>query len=771
VIKLPALFSTFFLALAFFLSEPSSAHAQDAFLTRMAPLFQKYCVECHGENKAEAGIALDSYENQADAVEDGETWMKVLDAIEARAMPPIDKPQPTLDELESIVQWIEKDYLAAQCEKRSGTAPVVIRRLNRQEYDNTLRDLTGLDLKLAESFPMDEIGFGFDNVGSALNISPVHIEKYLDAAEQALDAAISAPDAEPMAPIELIGLNTYPLRRGEPVTFAHTLKPGEYIVDFSLVRVGISETAPTPRLIVSFGSDTRAIEALRVQDETVVYRFWMSVGQGDKQVKVELPEQAKLPVANAPGVEIADNVSGDQRYGSDRGLHVDSMVVKGPVVRDFASLPESHRRLLGKKPGFGDAARFGQGQEVVRRFMDRAFRRPATDEEIKRVMAIFTTANDHGESYEKAVQIALTSVLVSPQFLYLVEPGTDSKNERLDEFELASRLSYFLWSSMPDEALFSEARAGTLRKNLRTQVDRMIDDPKSIALVENFTGQWLQLRKLTGVSPDPDLFASFDDELKSAMRGETEQFFAHILKNNRNVLDLIDSDYTFLNEPLARHYGIEGVNGKEFRQVALADRRRGGVLTQGSVLTLTSNPNRTSPVKRGQWILQQILGTPPPPPPPEVEKLDESPQSAAAASLRDRLEAHRSAAACASCHKQMDPLGFALENYDPVGRWRASDGPFPVDPSGELAGGLSFGEIGELKQILKTKASKKFSRCLIEYMLTYALGRGLEPFDYCTIEEVRNRLESDEFRIRNIVYGIVESDAFQYRGVSEQGGR
>ena len=271
-------------------------------------------------------------------------------------------------------------------------------------------------------------------------------------------------------------------------------------------------------------------------------------------------------------------------------------------------------------------------------------------------------------------------MLASPQFLFLVEPEETREDRPLTEFELASRLSYFLWSSMPDDELFREAREGTLRSNLRRQVVRMLDDPRSDEFVENFAGQWLQLRKLAGVARDKDLFPGFDDTLREAMRKETEQYFAYILRNNRSVLELLDSDYTFVNEALARHYGIEGVTGDEFRQVALADRRRGGVLTQASVLTLTSNPNRTSPVKRGQWILQQILGTPPPPPPPDVAKLDESQQAADAASLRERMEVHRTKPECASCHQQMDPLGFALENYDAVGRWRTMDGEFPIDP-------------------------------------------------------------------------------------------
>ena len=745
-------------------AEPDPSATLDAFQRNVLPVVDEYCIGCHMEGFAEGGIVLDTFLDQDGAVTDGETWLRVLDAIEGRIMPPTDEPQPTVEDLERVAAWIEEDYLAAQSGGEVRAGPVVIRRLNRQEYDNTIRDLLGLDLHLAEGFPADEISFGFDNVGSALSISPVHIEMYLNAAEQALDAAIALPDTEGLPPIELIGLRTYPLPPDAPVEFEHTLKPGRYLADFSLVRVGIAESAPTPRLEIGFGTDSRTVEAVRVQDETIVYRYWLGVAEGDGTVRVALaPDQA----GNGEDAEILDNVSGDQRYGSDRGLHVDSMVVHGPVRLDPARLPESHREILPRDLGYGDESRIDAAREVIGRFAERAFRRPVTAEEVDQILGIFRLAHDRGESFERGVQVALTTILASPRFLYLVEPIESGEDRPLNDFELASRLSYFLWSSMPDEALFDEARAGTLRSNLRAEVVRMLDDPKSDALVADFAGQWLQLRRLAGVAPDAGLFPGFDDNLRDAMREETERYVAHILRENRSVMELLDSDYTFVNEALARHYGFEGVSGDAFRRVVLDDRRRGGVLTQASVLTLTSNPNRTSPVKRGQWILQQILGTPPPPPPPDVPDLDDDAQAAEAASLRERLELHRADPACASCHSQMDPLGFALENYDAVGRWRDTDGTFPVDPSGALAGGLSFDDAGELKQILGTSASKKFSRNLIENMMTYALGRGLEPFDYATVESIRKRLIADDYQIRSIIFGIVESPAFQNRGIAE----
>jgi hypothetical protein len=745
--------------------EPST---RDSFGKHVRPLLKRYCFECHGKEDPEAGINLKRYESQAAAIEErGRIWLRVRDAVQGGIMPPSDMPEPSLEERERIVAWIENDYLAAQCGQQDHSAAVVMRRLNRQEYNNTLRDLLGLDLHLADAFPPDEIGFGFDNVGSALNISPAHVEKYLDAAELALQKAIVVPDAEGYPPAELIGLKTYPLPPNKPVEFSHSLKPGRYLADFSLVRVGIAESVPPPRLVIGFGKDRRTLEAVQVQDETVVYRYWLTVDEGDNRVHVALaPGQAGSETIAKP-TQVAANVSGDQRYGGERGLHVDSMVVRGPVPLKNEKLPDSHRRILFCTPTYGDRSRLDCGRQVIARFMERAYRRPVALDEVERVVKIYRLAQDRGESYERAAQIALTTVLASPGFLFLVEPEPAHEDRPLTDFELASRLSYFLWSSMPDEELFREARARTLRANLRRQVVRMLDDPRSAQFVENFTGQWLQLRKLGGVTPDKDRFPGFDDALRRSMRRETEEFFGYILRNDRSVLELLDSDYTFVNEALARHYGLEGIQGDGFRRVALKDRRRGGVFTQASVLTLTSNPNRTSPVKRGQWILQQLFGTPPPPPPDDIPKLDETEQAADAASLRERMELHRSKPECASCHRQMDPLGFALENYDAVGRWRTKDGGFSIDPAGELIGGRKFADVQELKRLLSASAAKSFARCLVENLLTYALGRGLEAYDYCTVEAIRKQLVAGDYRIREVIFGIVESQAFQNRGITK----
>lgn len=733
--------------------------------TREAVSFiSDYCIDCHMADNAEGGIELDGFDSESDMVGAGKMLLRALDAVDQQVMPPKDALQPSATERAKFVDWIRDKLLARDCGEDRSSAAVVIRRLNRQEYDNTLRDLLGVPLQLSQDFPADDSGFGFDNIGSVLNTSPVHVERYLMAAEKALQATIRTPDVGLLPPVELIGLRTYPLAADGEVKFAHRLKPGRYLVDFSLVRAGISETAPTPSLKIGFGSDSRIIAAAKVQDETVVYKFWINVFESDEQVRVAVAREPGKQ-ANELNQQVGQNVSGDKRYGSNVGLHVDSMVVRGPVQVAIEDKSATHEKIFACKPSKGDD-RLACGRKIVERFATSAFRRPAKDEEVDRLMRLFEHAIRQGESLEAAVQITLSGVLVSPQFLFLVEPEHAETDRRLTEYELASRLSYFLWSSMPDKELFAAASEGTVRSNLNQHVSRMLADSKSSAFVENFVGQWLQLRNLAHVVPDPSIFPSFSDELAESMRTETEAFFSHVLKQNGSVLQLLDANYTFLNETLARHYGIADVRGPEFRLVRLGRSNRGGLLTQASILSITSHHNRTSPVKRGQWILQQILGTPPPPPPPNVEQLDESDQAAKTGSLRDRLELHRSSPECAACHNQMDPLGFGLENFDAIGGWRDNDGDFPIDASGVLPGNRKFDGVSEMKSMLVSTGSRRFSWCLIENLLVYGLGRSLEPEDYCTVEAIRKRLVKNDFKIQEIILAIVESKAFQYRGVS-----
>jgi uncharacterized protein DUF1592/uncharacterized protein DUF1588/uncharacterized protein DUF1585/uncharacterized protein DUF1595 len=402
-------------------------------------------------------------------------------------------------------------------------------------------------------------------------------------------------------------------------------------------------------------------------------------------------------------------------------------------------------------------------EEIVTRFATRAFRRPVKPEEVARILDIYDKAEKEGDRFEECIRLALCRVLVSPHFLFKIEvdpPGAKAGEAyQVSELELATRLSYFLWSTMPDEELFELAGKGQLRANLKGQVQRMLKDPKSAALVKNFGGQWLTLRKLENVDPDSKLFPKFDDDLRAAMREETELFFEAIVRDDRSIMDFIDADFTFLNARLARHYGISGVYGAQFRKVNTPP-NRGGLLTQASILTITSNPNRTAPVKRGKWVLEQLLGTPPPPPPPMVPDLDE--QKTLTGSLRQVMEQHRANAICASCHARMDPIGFAFENYDAIGVWRDKDGKFDIDASGELPDGQKFQGPAELKKILMGK-KELFARSLAEKMLTYATGRGVEFYDKCAVDKILAALEKNDYRFSTLIAETVASEPFQMR--------
>jgi hypothetical protein len=436
------------------------------------------------------------------------------------------------------------------------------------------------------------------------------------------------------------------------------------------------------------------------------------------------------------------------------------------------AMHESRDRILFVKPS-DERHEAETAKKIIRRLATRAYRRRPTDRELGRLMRLDIGARRQGESFEGGIQFALKAILVSPNFLYRIEvdPSPAGKNEvrRLNDFELASRLSYFLWSSMPDDELFQLAIRSDLHSNLAAQVNRMIRDPKSRALAENFAGQWLQFRKLARVSPSPQEFPAFDDAMRTAMRTESEMFFAAVLHEDRSILDFVNADFTFLNERLAKLYGISGVHGDQFRRVELRKaasegaRVRGGVITQASMLTVTSNPTRTSPVKRGKWIMENILGTPPPDPPASVPPLKDDAGAVASGSLRERMERHRRDPQCAVCHREMDALGFALQNFDAVGAWRTRDGSFAIDPSGELPDGRKFNGAADLKNLLRGSDKQKFARCLTEKMLTYALGRGLEPFDRPAVDHIVQSLSAADYKFSALVQGIVQSDPFQKR--------
>jgi hypothetical protein len=730
------------------------------------PLITRYCGDCHAGAQPEAGVAFDALPADVTAPPQRRLWERVRDYIGARMMPPAESPQPTATERETLLAWLSDVALKIDCSGPIDPGRVTIRRLNRTEYNNTIRDLVGIDFQPADDFPADDVGYGFDNIGDVLSLPPLLLEKYLTAAEQIVDRAIQIrqPDGGPTRRYEAefeqatvgsrYGEGAFNLYSNGEVFVRHVFEePGEYIVR---IRAFGQQAGDEPcRMGLRIDDEQRAeFEVAAVERDPQVYEQRLTIEAGAHRVAAAFLNDYYRPQARDP----------NQR---DRNLVIDYIEVAGPLTGP-PEPPESHRRIVLCHPDDDGADERECARKILRKFASWAYRRPATAEEVERLVALGGQAREAGASFEEALKLPLTAVLVSPYFLFRVE--LDHPADRPDgsypinDFELASRLSYFLWSSMPDDELFHLAFQQKLRDPavLDEQVRRMLRDPKSQALVENFAGQWLQLRNLDRLAPDPGLFPGFDEPLRQAMRRETEMLFAAVKDEDRGVLDFLDADFTFVNERLARHYGLEGVTGDEFRRVDQPDDRRGGVLTHASVLTLTSNPTRTSPVKRGKWVLETLLGTPPPPPPPGAGDLPEEQAGQLTGTLREKMEQHRQKANCASCHARMDPLGFGLENFDAIGAWRDREGEFEIDSSGELPGGESFRGPAELRKILAGKRDL-FIRCLSEKMLTYALGRGLEYYDACTINTITAHLSASDYRFSELILAVVGSEPFQRR--------
>ena len=613
-----------------FAEEAFSAYARD-----VGRFLENHCIACHDGDEAEGGIDFAPYTDAADIATEYEFWEVVSRVLKDREMPPEDEPAPGEDEYDAAIAGIRRGLESFDCTASRRPGRVTMRRLNRVEYNNTIRDLLGIDFRPADDFPSDDVGNGFDNIGDVLTLSPILMEKYLNAAEQIADKVYA-------------------------------------------------DAAALKRILVHEPND-----------------------------------------------------------------QIDILEATRRNFRDFAG---------------------------------RAFRRPVKEDELKRILDIMLNAYQNGFSTEDIGKTGLQAVLASPHFLFRVEqdfagvdktggPQADASPDgirELDDYEIASRLSYFLWSSMPDRRLFELAEAKKLRDEevLVDQVRRMLADSKSVALVNNFAGQWLQLRDLADLTPDTEKFATFDEDLRHAMRVETEMFFASMIRENRSVLDFLTADFTYVNARLAKHYGVEGVRGGGFQRVRLDSRRR-GILTHGSILFLTSNPGRTSPVKRGKWILDNILGEPPSPPPEDVAALEEDADEIG--SLRERMEQHRSNEACAVCHRKMDALGFGLENFDAIGAWREQDGKFDIDSTGTLPGNIEFSGPAELMSILAERKAEEFCRCLTKKMLTYALGRGLDSYDRCAVNKIVKQLAENEYRFVSLVTGIVLSEPFLLQAAPNDG--
>ncbi len=730
------------------------------YVGHIRPLFEKYCGDCHIDT-VKGGLDLDQYPDAQSVKANRPVFEAILKNVEGGIMPPENKPQPTPEERFRLVGWLKGELYACDC-TRPDPGRVTLRRFNRTEYNHTIRDLVGVDLRPADDFPEDDTGYGFDNIGDVLSLPPVLMERYLAAAEKVLDAAIITgprpPTVRKIEPAAMTGgaVSEFGSRvlasQGEIAASVELPEAGEYRLQ---VRAFGDQAGPE-RVKMAVGVDERALGTVEVKARRRApedHDFKLALDAGTH----------RLRAAFLNDYYRADDPNPNNR---DRNLHLVHFELTGPFTTNWPPLTAAHRRIFIAQPSAPTPeARRSAAEQIILRFASRAFRRPAAADEVSRLLRFYEAAIAEGDNHEQAVKLALQAVLVSPRFLFREEPRPDPNNPRriqpVDEFALASRLSYFLWSTMPDDELFALAERGQLRRHLPAQVRRMLHDPRADALVTNFAGQWLQLRNLEGMAPDARQFPGFTPALREAMRQETEWFVRRIFAEDRSVLEFIGADWTYVEETLARHYGLDGVHGTNLTLVSLAGTPRGGLLTQASVLTLTSNPTRTSPVKRGKWVLDNLLNTPPPPAPPSVPQLEEGAGAKLSGSLRQRMEQHRADPLCASCHALMDPIGFGLENFDAIGRWRQEDKGFPIDPAGRLNTGEAFHGPAELKRILLTAKREEFLRCLAAKLLTYALGRGLEYYDQCAVDEIARQLRRGDYRPSTLVLAVVNSVPFQ----------
>jgi mono/diheme cytochrome c family protein len=770
-LKLALLLSAALVA-AVYSGRVSQAHRADTAVTEAyREMIQDYCVSCHSEKKKTAGIVLEGLDfNNVGAHTD--TWEKVLRKVRTGQMPPVSAPKPEAEETSAFVNWLEKS-LDQSAKLRPNPGRPAVHRLNRAEYSNAIRDLLAVDIKPGKWLPVDDSGYGFDNIGEVLTLSPALIEKYLIAARRVSRLAI--------------GDRTFKVseERYTPSRGGRNEKASDDLPFFSRGGLSFQHYFPLDaeyliRIKTPSNGDTGQSAGF--------YEHRLQVKAGLRAVGAAFPrESAKnepLPPAprrfgGQPGAKAAPRtvpldlrLDGQriQRFEIPENTGIEVVILSGPYNAAGSGETASRSKIFICKPETS-GEESPCAQKILSSLTRRAFRRPVTAADVTPLLTFYQAGRREG-NFETGIQRALEALLVSPEFLLRIEsdpanakPGTVY---RLNDLEIASRLSFFLWSSIPDDELLLLAEQGRLREPavMQQQIVRLLDDPRSEAFIRNFGGQWLQLRNLETLTPDPDVFPNFDDSLRQSFRQETELFFESILRENRSILDLLEADYTFLNQRLAEHYGIRGVYGSQFRRVTLNETqrsRRGGLLGQGSVLTVTSYPNRTSVVQRGKWILENLLGSPPPPPPPDIPDLKPEGHDGRLLSMREQLNLHRANPICASCHARMDPIGFALENYDGIGKWRTKDAGIEIDASGKLPGGKIFSGPAQLRQVILTGHRDEFVATVIEKLMTYALGRGVESYDAPVIRSIMRETEKDNFRLSALIDAIVNSQPFVLR--------
>ena len=742
------------------------------------PLLEHYCFDCHGDGRAKGGFSMDEYAELSAHLEDKDHWIAIWKNIRSQIMPPIEEEQFDLEEKQELLGWIESEVFGND-PANPDPGRVTVRRLNRYEYHHVVEDLLGVDFSTWENFPADDTGYGFDTIGDVLNISPLHMEKYLSAAEEIAEEALPS-DPEAYLPVRTVRGKQFQRVSGkekevdwlafaeEEEVFAEVpvLAAGEVEVELEYrVRGARLATDQTAKVELLAGGEVIGSELLGwEQHQSVLMKGRVQAEAGPLRVAVRL-----TPV----------DPSGEGQ--DDQYFNVMRISVKGPFNGSRLEYPVGYRKLLTDGPApEGMDARRKYAEKILRKLMALAFRRPVDEGTLQRLLGLVETVNaTKGAKFEDGIRQAVTAILVSPQFLFRAEvqaePNNPAKQIMLDEYALASRLSFFLWSSVPDEALLKEAEQGTLRKNLGPVVDRMLVDERGHRFTSHFVGQWLQARDIQHHPIDPwritenmnrsEAEQLFSQRLRDDMLQETNLFFDYILKRGRPVLDLINADYSFLNGRLAKFYGVKGVDGEVHRYVDLKDHpERGGVLTQGTMLVVTSNPTRTSPVKRGLFVLDQILGTPAPPAPPGIPELEEvAKEHGKKLSVRQLMEVHRKKSECAGCHARMDPIGLGLENFNGIGQWRESEDGQKIDSAGVLVTGEKFNNVVELKKVLAEMRKEDIYRCLAEKLLTYGIGRGIEYYDSPAIDKLVRRMETGPGTLKDLVLGVIESVPFQQR--------
>jgi len=727
------------------------------FDSAVKPVLSKTCALCHNDKLSSGGlnVKLLMAPGSIAAYRDG--WETILDKLRAGEMPPKGIPRPPEPQMQALIHYVEGEFEKADRNIKPDPGHVTARRLNRSEYSNTIRDLLAVDFRAEKDFPTDDSGYGFDNIADVLTISPVLMERFMDAAEIIASRAMGA-DPLPQKPLEAqYHAKDKTIRRPDVSTIeaSHRVEwDGDYTIRFGMPGERAADAKP---VTLGFWMDGTLMKTLPV--ETKPSKLVYFDPYSEAEVRMYLPSGDHVFRAGFIDDDFVKTVSDKDAYNKKKNKFLDSIVFVGPFPTDVERA--SRKKILICDPKSGPAC----VDKIVTALAHRAYRRPATRAEVASLLKFVALARSRGETTEQGIQLAIEAMLVTPQFLFRIEHDpnpTDAQDvHRISDIELASRLSYFLWSSMPDDELQGLAEAGKLHDPavLDAQVKRLMADRRSAALAANFAGQWLEIRNLDVVKPDPDKFPEWGPELRDAMKTETRMFFEYVLREDRPLSDFIDAKYTFLNARLAKFYGIAGVTGPDFRRVELTTGQRGGLLSQASVLTVSSYPTRTSVVLRGKYVLNNILGSEIPPPPPDVPALDES-AVGTLMSLRQQMEKHRADPMCSTCHNKMDPLGFGLENYNAIGKWRTEDGKFPVDSSGTLPNGKSFKTPDEMRALLMA-GLPQFSRCLTEKMLTYALGRGLYPYDRPTVNGINRDMAASGYHFQSLIFEIVHSAPFQ----------